>query len=111
MNIYINPYDVMWLFVFFDLPVVTKKQRKEATAFRKELLKDGFAMKQYSVYMRDCASREIANVHKGRVKKWLPLSGKVSILEVTDKQFGLMTNFVGTVPKENPKNKPQLQLF
>lgn len=37
----------MWLFVFFDLPVATKKQRKEATRFRKSLEKDGFTMMQF----------------------------------------------------------------
>ena len=35
----LNAYRVMWLFVFFDLPVTTKKQRKEATRFRKSLKK------------------------------------------------------------------------
>lgn len=32
----------MWLFVMFDLPVMTKKERKDATLFRKNLEKDGF---------------------------------------------------------------------
>ena len=36
----------MRLIVMFDLPVKTKKQSKEATAFRNFLLKDGFYMVQ-----------------------------------------------------------------
>ena len=47
----INAYHVMWLFVFFDLPVTTKKERKDATQFRKSLEKDGFSMMQFSVYV------------------------------------------------------------
>ena len=31
----LNAYHIMWLFVFFDLPVTTKKERREATRFRK----------------------------------------------------------------------------
>ena len=40
----INGYKVMWLYVMFDLPVETKAQRKRATQFRKDLLKDGFGI-------------------------------------------------------------------
>lgn len=31
----LNAYRVMWLFVFFDLPVTTKRERKIASDFRK----------------------------------------------------------------------------
>ena len=76
----------MWLFVFFDLPVTTKKERKAATSFRKKLEKDGFNMMQFSVYTRHCASRESADVHIRRVKREIPEYGQVSILMITDKQ-------------------------
>jgi CRISPR-associated protein Cas2 len=62
-QIRLNAYHIMWLFVFFDLPVTTKKERKLATGFRKNLLKDGFTMMQFSVYNRHCASKESAEVH------------------------------------------------
>ena len=58
----INAYHIMWLFVFFDLPVVTKKERKIAATFRKNLMKDGFVMLQFSVYIRHCASKESKEV-------------------------------------------------
>lgn len=48
----LNGYRIMWLFVFFDLPTETKKDRKNASGFRNQLLKDGFSMMQYSVYIR-----------------------------------------------------------
>ena len=56
----LNAYRIMWLFVLFDLPVETKKERKAAADFRKALLKDGFSMLQFSVYNRHCASDESA---------------------------------------------------
>jgi CRISPR-associated protein Cas2 len=40
----------VWMFVFFDLPVGTKTDRRNATRFRKFLKDDGFMMLQWSVY-------------------------------------------------------------
>lgn len=100
----LNAYHIMWLFVFFDLPVTTKKEMKAASLFRKNLEKDGFSMMQFSVYIRHCASRENLEVHIKRVKSLLPEIGKVSLLSVTDKQYGDIYNFWGK-PKSINKSK------
>ncbi|PJB13597.1 MAG: CRISPR-associated endonuclease Cas2 [Flavobacteriales bacterium CG_4_9_14_3_um_filter_40_17] len=107
----LNAYRIMWLFVFFDLPTDTKKDRKNASGFRKNLLKNGYSMMQYSVYVRHCASSESADVHEKRIHKLLPPLGKVSVLRITDKQFGDIMNFWGKaeVPKESQPT--QLELF
>lgn len=107
----LNAYKIMWLFVFFDLPVTTKTERRAATRFRKNLLKDGFTMMQYSVYTRHCASRESAKVHVKRVKSFVPSKGHVSILAVTDKQYGKIVNFWGAKTQPMDKPPPQLELF
>ena len=107
----INAYHIMWLFVFFDLPVLTKLQRKQATQFRKMLEKDGFSMMQFSVYVRHCASKENMEVHVKRVRLALPATGQVSILAVTDKQYGEIRNYLGTVEKAKPEVPQQLELF
>ncbi len=101
----------MWLFVFFDLPTNTKAETKAATKFRKILLKDGFTMFQFSIYLRHCSSRENAKVHEKRVKLALPAKGRIGILMITDKQFGMMEIYHGTkeIPKETPPQ--QLDLF
>lgn len=101
----------MWVLVFFDLPTDTKKQRRDASQFRKKLLKDGFAMFQFSIYMRFCASRENAQVHTRRVKNSLPVKGHVGILNITDKQFGMMELFFGQKETEIEKPSQQLELF
>lgn len=107
----LNGYRIMWLFVFFDLPTETKKDRKNASGFRNNLLKDGFSMMQFSVYVRHCASSESADVHEKRIHRLLPPMGKVSVLRITDKQFGNILNFWGKaeVPKE--AQPTQLELF
>jgi CRISPR-associated protein Cas2 len=107
----LNAYRIMWLFVFFDLPTETKKDRRNAQQFRKSLLKNGFTMMQFSVYMRHCASSEAADTHEKRIKFILPPLGKVSILRITDKQFGNIMNFWGKTEKPKPPPPLQLELF
>jgi len=107
----LNAYRVMWTLVMYDLPTETKKQRRVAARFRKDLLQDGFSMFQFSMYIRHSASSENANVHKRRVKNSLPELGKVGILQITDKQFGQMEIFYGTEPKKIENIPQQLELF
>lgn len=107
----LNQYRVMWVLVFFDLPTETSKDRKASARFRQDLLRDGFTMFQYSIYLRHCASRENSEVHIKRVKSFLPKKGYVGILAITDKQFANMELFIGT--KETPPQTEgqQLELF
>ncbi len=64
-----NAYKVMWLVVFFDLPTETKRDRKNYSTFRKNLLKGGFTMFQFSIYTRHCLSKEHMDKYKKAVKK------------------------------------------
>lgn len=107
----LNGYRIMWLFVFFDLPTATKKDRRNASGFRNNLLKDGFSMMQFSVYVRHCASSESADVHEKRVNRLLPPLGKVSVLRITDKQFGNIQNFWGKCEVPKLPQSTQLELF
>ena len=79
----LNAYRIMWVLVFYDLPTETKKERKIAGDFRKKIMADGFAMFQFSLYLRHCASMENAQVHVGRVKKLLPAPSFTYILKYT----------------------------
>ena len=111
MNERISEYRVMWVLVFFDLPTDTKKERKAAAEFRKQLIKDGFIMFQFSIYMRHCPSAENAKVHIRRVKSILPPLGQVGILSITDKQFGTMELFSEKKERQPPIDYLQLELF
>ena len=95
----------------YDLPTETRKERKAAARFRKDLLSDGFSMFQFSMYLRHSASSENADVHKKRVRNLLPELGKIGILQITDKQFGQMEIFYGKKEQELPKIPQQLELF
>jgi CRISPR-associated protein Cas2 len=93
------------------LPTETKKDIREYTIFRKNLLRDGFTMFQFSIYVRHCASLENAEVHKKRVKSFLPRYGKVGIICITDKQFGNIELFYGNKPQVPNTPGQQLELF
>ena len=107
----LNEYRIMWIMVLFDLPTETKKDRHNYAQFRKNMMKDGFTMFQFSAYLRHCASSENADVHMKRVLNSLPPRGHVGILTITDKQFGMMRIFYGREEKEKPPVPQQLELF
>lgn len=107
----LNQYRIMWIYVLFDLPTHRAEDVKAANGFRNYLIKDGFSMFQFSIYIRHCRSRENAAVHVRRVKQALPARGKVSILTVTDKQFGMMDVFHSTKKKTAPSPVNQLEMF
>lgn len=106
-----NAYRNMWVMVLFDLPTETKKERKDASKFRKILLDNGFTMFQFSIYLRFCQSMENAEMHTKRVKNILPEKGKIGIISITDKQFGRMEIFYGTEKAKKEDPPQQLELF
>ena len=101
----------MWVIAMFDLPVDTKKARRAYAIFRKELLKDGFTMMQFSVYARHCPSEENAQVHVSRVERIVPDDGEVRILVLTDKQYERMRIFWGKMRKTPLPPPQQLEFF
>ncbi|TWP26562.1 CRISPR-associated endonuclease Cas2 [Apibacter muscae] len=106
-----NAYRIMWVLVLFDLPTETKKQRSQASKFRRDLLDDGFTMFQFSIYLRNCPSKENADVHIKRVKNKLPQYGKVGIISITDKQFSQMEIFFSKQASNLPLTPQQLEMF
>jgi len=101
----------MWMVVLFDLPVLTKKERKAATGFRNFLLDQGFEMSQFSVYMRFCSGKEQTAALTRRVEKAVPTTGKVHIVYLTDKQYENIICFDGRKRESSKKNPSQLTLF
>ena len=106
-----SEYRIMWVLVLFDLPTETKKDKKAYSDFRKNLMRDGFCMFQFSIYIRHCASKENAEVHIKRVKSFLPEYGQVGIICITDKQFGDIELFYGKKIQAVSAPGLQLELF
>ena len=85
----------MRMLVFFDLPVVTKTEKRAYTVFRRFLLNDGYDMIQFSVYGRILNGSDAVEKHMKRLVNNLPPAGSVRMLTVTEKQFASMKLLVG----------------
>ena len=88
-------YRFMRIVVFFDLPTITDKDKKEYRRFRKMLIKNGFVMVQESVYVRMVLNQTIQKSVLELLKKNKPATGMVQALVVTEKQFSNITNISG----------------
>ncbi len=89
----------MRLLVMFDLPMKSNKEKKEYRIFRNNLIKNGFLMMQYSVYVRVCLNQESANKYMNRIRDFLPSDGSVRGLIITEKQYEKMKLLLGNKGK------------
>lgn len=102
----------MRLLVFFDLPTVTRQERRAYTLFRKFLLNDGYDMIQFSVYGRILAGKDSEGKHFQRLSANLPPEGSVRALSVTEKQYASMKMLVGLpLFQEKKVSADQMLLF
>ncbi|UXV43271.1 CRISPR-associated endonuclease Cas2 [Staphylococcus simulans] len=83
------------LFIMFDLPVETSRERREYRKFVKFLLNEGYVRSQYSIYCKLILNRGTLNHQISKLKQNLPAHGIVQSLIVTEKQFSDMTYLVG----------------
>lgn len=86
----------MKLMCMFDLPVETEKEKRAYREFRKQLIKNGFVMMQYSVYIRTCPSREYTQRLENKIKKVVPSNGNIRLITITEKQYNDMKILVGS---------------
>ncbi|MBQ9314299.1 MAG: CRISPR-associated endonuclease Cas2 [Clostridia bacterium] len=102
----------MRIIVFFDLPVVTKKDRKIYAKFRHFLINDGYIMLQFSVYSRICNGDDGVYKHYARLKENLPKKGSIRCMKVTEKQYASMEILVGKkTVRERKTDANQLSIF
>lgn len=102
----------MRLMVFFDLPTLTKADKKAYVQFRRFLIQDGYDMIQWSVYGRITNGFDDMETHIKRLSANLPADGSVRCLVISEKQFAQMKLLVGQ-PKfqEKKLNAQQMLLF
>ena len=102
----------MRILVFFDLPVKTAANRREATRFRKFLLGDGYHLLQYSVYARVCNGMDAVEKHRGRIRRNLPDDGAIRLMVVTEKQYESIDILLGRPGEaDEPTQTEQLSIF
>ena len=101
----------MRLIVMFDLPVITDKERKIATSFRKFLLDDGYIMMQFSVYSRICKNNDDLQKHINRLKIHSPKNGNIRMLQITEKLYSNIIMFAGSKEVEEDISIDSLLVF
>jgi CRISPR-associated protein Cas2 len=102
----------MRLLLFFDLPMVTKAEKRTYVQFRKFLINDGYDMIQWSVYGRILSGIDAEKKHVARLIQNLPPAGSVRCMTVTEKQYAGIHLLVGTpVFQEKKVTSAQLMLF
>ena len=104
-----GPYESMWLFVSFDLPTLTRQERKRSARFRKDLIDMGFSMFQFSVYSRYYYSKDIATADSLKIRYLVPENGHVSVFYITDKQFSMIDDYYGGL--KNQLERPEAAIF
>ena len=87
---------LMRVMVMFDLPTETKKQRGDSTRFRNALIKSGFYMMQYSIYIKLCNGWDAAKSAEAFVENIAPSSGSIRTMVVTEKQYASMKRILGS---------------
>ena len=105
-----SKYRMAWVLVFFDLPVGSKAERRDATRFRKDLVSEGYMMVQFSVYARPCGSADRVDTQVRRLKPMIPPHGEVRGLIISDAQWGRMMVVRSQKPAD-PEDMPEQLLF
>ncbi len=100
----------MRMMVFFDLPMVTRAEKRAYTVFRRFLLNDGYDMIQFSVYGRILNGSDAEQKHLKRLTANRPPAGSVRVLTVTENFSGKKGQRIANdavlkpfFPKENPR--------
>ncbi len=83
--------------LIFLKPTNIQGTKTEYTNFRNFLFKDGYKMYIPEVYMRICTNRKSAEKHFRRLKDFIPKTGAITALKLTEKQFENMISLVGEI--------------
>lgn len=86
----------MRLICMFDLPIETPSEKKNYRRFRKNLIREGFVMVQYSVYIRTCPNRDYVRRLTKRIESFSPENGHIRLISVTEKQYENMKIIIGS---------------
>ncbi len=105
-------YSFMRLILFFDLPMVTKSEKRVYNQFRKYLIKNGYIRMQFSVYCKLFGNRDAAVKHINVLKQNLPLDGQIRTMLVTEKQYSRIAILVGGISNQETtvNSEPFLKL-
>ena len=86
----------MRIILFFDLPVVTAKGKREYKRFVNFLISEGFIRLQFSVYCKLCINADAANTESKHIMSETPMEGDVRYMIITETQYQGIINVNNT---------------
>jgi CRISPR-associated protein Cas2 len=73
--------------ILYDLPMTETEDRKEYAKFRKDILKLGCYLVQFSVYAKVIKNEVYYKSFIEKLKNILPEKGEVRVIKLTEKQY------------------------
>lgn len=86
---------VMRTMVFFDLPNIYAKDKRNYLLFRKFLLSEGFIMMQESVYSKIVLNSVQSDLLLKKIRRSAPKKGLIQVLTITEKQYASIEYIIG----------------
>lgn len=90
-----SDYRNMRILLLFDLPSVESYEKREYLQFRKHLLKNGYSMIQFSVYVKCINTQLKVDNELKKLYQFIPTNGNIRMLTVTEKQYQNMVMILG----------------
>ena len=81
--------------VFFDLPNIYSKDKRNYLLFRKYLINEGFIMMQESVYSKIVLNQQQSKFLLERLKRNAPKKGIIQVFTITEKQYSQIEYIIG----------------
>ena len=86
---------VMRTIVFFDLPNIYYKDKRNYQLFHKFLINEGYIMLQESDYSKLALNLQQAEFNINKIRKNAPSKGLIQVLNVTEKQYADIEYIIG----------------
>lgn len=80
-------YKQVRVLILYDLPMSEIEDRKEYTKFRRDILKLGCYLVQFSVYAKVIKNEIYYKSFIDKLKNILPEKGEVRVIKLTEKQY------------------------
>ena len=89
-------YKKVRVLVLYDLPMTEVEDRKEYAKFRRDILKLGCYLVQFSVYAKVIKNEIYYKSFINKLKNIIPERGEVRVIKLTEKQYEDMIFLNGT---------------
>ena len=107
-DLYIMRDRIVRTIVFFDLPNIYAKDKRNYLKFRKYLLSEVFIMMQESVYSKLVLNNNQSELLISRIRRSAPKKGLIQVLTITEQQYSKIEYIIGESNSKIINNEDRL---